>query len=238
MNKRRRVHYALNTSAFICFLLALVLAILLRIFALDEFNEWYAKYTDALLTFENRIQTHGATWQTVVIVLLNFAVKSVLPWFPLSCICVACGVIFQWYEALLINMAGLTILYSIRYFWGRKFGGGNAEKLIEKNDTLHKFIDSNKIGSPMVLFGLRLIPVISVNNVSMLYGTTDMGYIKFILVSLAGFSYKLFSYTLIGRNVFDPASASFIVPLMMLSFLSGVVMLILSGGIGLTKNKK
>ncbi len=237
LSKKRRVRYALNTSAFICFLLALVLAVLLRIFALDEFNEWYGKYTEALVDFENRIQTYGATWQTVVIILLNFALKSVLPWFPISCICVACSVIFKWYQALIVNAAGLAILYSIRYFWGKRFGGGNAEKLIEKNDALHRFIDSHKIGSPVVLFMLRLIPVISVNNTSMLYGTTDIGYIKYILVSLAGFSYKLFSYTLIGRNVFDPASASFIVPLLMLCFLTGVVLLILAQGIGLTKDK-
>jgi hypothetical protein len=43
-----------------------------------------------------------------------------------------------------------------------------------------------------------------------------------------GFSYKLFSYTVIGRNVYDPASASFIVPFVILFIITGFILLFLS----------
>lgn len=223
----------LNTMAFICFLLALVLIVLLRVFRLDTFLEWYARYNDTLLTYEIWMQTYGATWISVLSILVNYALKALIPWFPIPCLCVVSGVLFEWYYALLINIAGMIILFTIKFFWGRKFGGGNAEKILAKYDTAHNFIDSSKLGSRLVLFVLRFVPCVPVNSVSCLYGTTNIPYYKYIVISVLGFTYKLFSYTIIGRNVFDPASASFIVPFILLLIFSGMVLLTLSGAFGI-----
>lgn len=229
MKKEKGIRYTLNASAFFCFLFALALAVLLRIFANEDFLEWYGKYTDTLLSYELWMQTYGASIVSVIFILLNYVVKAVIPWFPISCICVAAGVLFTWYYAILINIAGLIILFTIKFVWGRRFGGGNAEKILARYNSVHEFIDKSKVGSPIVLFVLRIIPIIPINSVSGLYGSTDITYLKFILISLAGFAYKLFSYTLIGRNVFDPASAGFIIPFISLSVVSGIILLFLSG---------
>lgn len=238
MNKEQKRSYALNFAAFICFTLALVLIVLLRLFQYDSVVQWYNKYTDTLNNFEANIQAYGATWVSVGIILLNFLVKSIIPWFPISCICVASGVLFKWYYALAINIAGLVLLFTIRFFWGRRFGGGNAEKILSKYDRAHNFIDSSKFGSSVVLFSLRLFPFLPINAVSQLYGTTGISYIKYLLVSLCGFSYKLFSYTIIGRNVYDPMSAKFIVPLILLFMFSGLALLALNGVFNITSFKK
>lgn len=228
---------ALNVAAFVCFIFALVLIILLRLFQIDSVVLWYNKYTDTLAAYELWVQQNGATWTSVIIILANFAIKAVIPWFPISCIMVAAGVLFKWYFAVLINIAGLIILFTIKYFWGKRFGGGNAEKILAKYDKAHTFIDKGKLGSTAVLFTVRLFPCLPINSVSQLYGTTDIEYIKYIMISLAGFSYKIFSYTLIGRKVYDPMSASFIVPLIALLLLSGLVLLSLNGVISITSFK-
>ena len=49
---------------------------------------------------------------------------------------------------------------------------------------------------------------------------------KFILLSVSGYLPKIISYTIIGRNAFNPFSASFIIPVMISSFLSGTGLLI------------
>ncbi len=229
MNKSKSRVYMLNTMAFVCFLLALALIILLRVFRLEGFLEWYNRYNSTLESYEIWMQTYGATWISVVSILVNFALKALIPWFPIPCLCVVSGVLFEWYYALLINLAGMIILFTIRFFWGRKFGGGNAEKILAKYDTAHSFIDSSKLGSRLVLFMLRFVPCMPVNSVSCLYGTTYISFWQYILISVFGFTYKLFSYTVIGRNVFDPASASFIVPFILLLIFSGMVLLFLSG---------
>lgn len=233
MKKRKSKTYAINTMAFICFLLALALIILLRIFSLDSFTQWYSKYVDALAEFEVWMQTYGATFTSVFLILLNFFLKAVIPWFPIACMCVASGVLFEWYYALLINIAGMIILFTVKFYWGRRFGGGNAEKILSKYEAAYDFIDKSRLGSGVVLFFLRFVPCFPVNSVSTLYGSTDISYGRYIVISLIGCFYKMFSYTTIGRNVFDPASASFILPLILLLIFSGMMLLSLSGALQL-----
>ncbi len=238
MKKRRSKTYAINTMAFICFVLALALIVLLRIFSNDSFTIWYSKYVDTLASFEVWMQTYGATLTSVFLILLNFLLKAVIPWFPIACMCVASGLLFEWYYALLINLAGMIILFTVKFYWGRRFGGGNAEKILSRYETAYEFIDKSRLGSGVVLFFLRFVPCMPVNSVSSLYGSTDISYGRYLAVSVAGCFYKLFSYTTIGRNVYDPASASFIVPLILLLIFSGMMLLSLSGALQLRNLKK
>ncbi len=238
MNKNKKFYNSFTVGAFFCFLFALVLAVLLRIFHLEEFNIWYGKYTQTLLSYENWIQTYGPSWITVVFVLLNYLVWAAFPWCPVACICLACGVVFEWYIAIAINAVGISIAFTAKYYWGKRFGAGNAEKIISKNQTIYRYVTEHKIGSPVVLFLLRFLPLMPLNKVSTLYGTTDMKLWKFLLISLAGYGHKLITYTIIGYNVFDPASTSFILPIIILSFLSGLVLLLVGEGIGMKSNKR
>ncbi len=239
MNKSKSWSYTFRLLALICFATVLSLLVLLRVFQTEPFLRWYAKYTETLVEFEVWIENYGATPLAVVIILVNYAMKAVMPWFPVSCICVASAVIFKWYEALIINIVGLSILFALKFAWGKHFGGGNAEKLLMKYDFLYKLVDESKFGSGVVLFFSRLLPSIPINSVSCLYGATDMPLWKFIVISIAGFLYKAVSYIIIGRNVFDPASASFIVPFIPLILFSGIIFLSLSGAIeGGNKKRK
>lgn len=226
--------YMLNTAAFFCFLLVLVLLVLLRVFKTESFLAWYSRYTHTLAEYEVWLQNWGATFLSVLIILVNYILKALIPWFPISCICVASALVFKWYEAVLINILGLAILFTIKFYWGRKFGGGNAEKILAKYDTAHNFIDSSKLGSGVVLGFLRFVPFVPINSVSCLYGTTNISYSRYLCISVFGYLYRLMSYITIGRNVFDPASASFIVPLIILLFFSGMVLLCLSGAVTIT----
>ncbi len=231
MNKSKKTRFSLNFASLICFLAALALIVLLRVFKDEKFLLWYGRFTDTLMYYELWMQTYGATWISALLIIVNYALKALIPWFPISCICVVSGVLFKWYWAILINIIGLSILYAMKFYWGRYFGAGNAEKIISHYGNAKNFIDSGDVGSNVVLFTLRLSPLIPVNSVSALYGTTDITFWKFWVVSIVGFSYKLFSYTIIGRNVFNPASASFIVPFIILLLFSGFVLLVLSGAL-------
>ena len=231
LKRKNSSAYVLNFSSFICFLVALILIILLRVFNQPEFLSWYGRYIETLARYELYLQTYGSTFVSVVILLVNFALKAFVPWFPVSCICVVSSLLFKWYFALAINFSGLAILYTIKFIKGRRNGAGNTEKLLEKYDKAHNFIDNNESGSSAVLFVLRLIPLMPMNSVSSLYGTTNISYSLYIVISLFGSAYKVISYTIIGRGVFDPASAGFIVPIILLFMFSGTVLLILSGAV-------
>lgn len=224
--------------SLICFSTVLALLFLLRLFKTEQFLEWYNRYTNTLVEFELWLENRGATPLSVVLILLNYALKAVIPWFPVSCICVASAVLFKWYQALLINLAGLAILFSLKFYWGRARGAGNAGKLLERYDWMSKAIEEKEVSSGVILFFARLLPSVPINSVSCLYGSTEMPVGKFLLISETGFLFKAISYIIIGRNVFDPASASFVVPFIPLILFSGLVFLSLGGAFGNYKNKQ
>lgn len=230
--------HTLRFMSLLCFLFVLALLFLLRLFNTDSFLGWYSRYTDTLTEFEVWLENYGATPLAVVIILFNYALKAVIPWFPVSCICVASAVLFKWYYALAINLAGLAVLFILKFLWGRTNGGGNAEKLLSKYDAAHRLVDECKLGSDVVLFFSRLIPSIPINSVSCIYGTTGIHLGKFLLISELGFLPKAVSYIIIGRNVFDPASASFVVPFIPLILFSGMVFLSLGNAVGKNEEKK
>ncbi len=238
LKKERSLAYTFRFMSFICFLTVFALLFLLRLFSTDTFTGWYNGYTSTLERFEISIETYGATPLAVFIILLNYLLKGVIPWFPISCICVASAVIFKWYEALLINLVGISLLFMLKFYRGKTHGGGNAEKILRRYDRAQKLVEEGKHGSGIVLFFTRLLPSIPINAVSCLYGTTDMPVWKFVLISDLGILYKLATYIIIGRNVFDPASASFVVPFIPHILLSGIIFLSLGGVIDEIKKKK
>ena len=224
-----------NVLAFFNFAVAAALVVLLRFFETEEFIRWYGQYISALDRYEKWIETYGATVITVIIILLNYFIKAYVPWFPISCLCVASAVIFRWYIAAGINIAGLCIFFTVRFLKGRRHGGGKAEKLLEKYNKPHDFIESGKAGSKAVLFFARLVPGVPLGAVSVFYGSTKIPYGEYLFVSLVGVSYKLFSYITIGRHVFDPASISFVGPFIPLLIFAGFVLLSI-GGVRFYKN--
>lgn len=225
---------ALNIASAVCFLIAILLIVLLRLLKIDSISQWYGKYTDSLMRFEQNIENMDNRWLAILVIELNFVIKAIIPWLPISFLCVISGAMFKWYIAIPINLLGLWILFTVKYYWGRSIGGGNVHKFIARYEKVYDIIKNDKVGRPLILFGSRLIPCVPINSISQIYGAIDYEYWKYILISLAGFSYKLFSYTVIGRNVYDPLSTSFILPFIPLFLVSSVGLLILNGAITVT----
>ncbi len=236
MKKKTSSRFFLLAAA-LSFAVAIALVVLLWFISTQEFLGWYSRYNSTLESYELWIETHGATLITVVIILANYFIKSYLPWFPVSCLCVASAVIFKWYIAAAINIVGLIIFFTVKFKKGRKHGGGKAEKLLEKYRKPHDLIESGKMGSRAILFFARLLPGVPLGAVSVFYGSTEITYGQYVAVSVAGIIYKLFTYITIGRHVFDPASVSFIGPFIPLFIIMGFVMLSISGVSYATRKK-
>ena len=233
-NKEKVRNRVINIIAVIFFVLSVSLFVIHRLLSVDSIAHWYSKYTGVLMDFDNRVEAIDNSWLVILAIEANFFLKAVIPWIPISCICVMSGVVFKWPVALTINIVGLTMLYSIKYLWGKRLGGGNAEKILTKYEKAYTFVDNNKIGSPILLFFFRLIPCLPLNSVSQLYGSLEFEYWKFIIISIVGSSYKLFSYTIIGRNVYDPLSGKFLLPLAFLFLFSSITIFAVNSAINVT----
>ncbi len=217
----------MTTSAVVMIAISFALFVFLLFLQFTNIKIWYDKYQVLLDNLELRVAALGGKWVIVISVFLLFSLKAVLPIpvFPISCVCVISSMVFNTLLSLLINIAGFVFLFAIRYHIG---DGENSlpNKLLKSYDEIRRFLKLDSHGNPWVLLICRAIPLFPINTVSSVYGGIRYDFKKFIFISLLGFFPKILTYTIIGRNAFNPFSASFIVPLMLSFLFSGVGLLV------------
>ena len=229
MKKTKKEKKYLLFGGLILIALSVAVGVLLFSLQYDELWRWYAQTQQKLLELEEYIAHLDKVWQFFGAVMVLFAIKSFFPIYPTSTVCFLSGIVLPVYIAIPVNILGFTVLITVRYFFGRRFGAGGAWKVICKTEKLKKLIRQDGRGNPALLIALRLIPGMPVNSISGIYGSFNFGYGKFILLSVIGFLPKLISFTLVGRNVYDPLSAGFLLPIMILLLITGICLLSVNG---------
>lgn len=229
LKKRKKQKKYLLFGGLILIALSVAVGVLLFLLQHEELWRWYAQVQQKLVELEEFIAHLDKAWQFFGAVMLLFAVKSFFPIYATSTVCFLSGVVLPVYIAIPVNILGFIVLITIRYFWGMRFGAGGAWKMISKTDKLRSLIQQDGKGNPALLIALRLIPGVPINSISGIYGSFNFGYGKFVLLSVIGFMPKLISFTLVGRNVYDPLSAGFLLPIMILLFLTGISLLSVNG---------
>jgi len=165
---------------------------------------WYAGVQDFLFEIEMKIASIKDIWLFVFVVILLYLLKSFFPGLAVSALCMISGIVFPVWEALSLNVTGLLILFSVKYFIGHRFGGGRAVRLIQKNDKVRAVFEHSGKGNPWLLLVFRTIPSFPLNGVSRLYGGMGFRYGRFLLLSLLGYAPRLVSFTFTGNTAFDP----------------------------------
>lgn len=229
MRKREKQKKYLLFGGLILIALGVAVGALLISLQHEELWRWYASTQQKLLELEEYIAHLDKAWQFFGAVMLLFAVKSFIPIYPTATVCFLSGIVLPIYAAIPVNILGFVVLITVRYFCGMRFGAGGAWRVICKNDKLRKLIRQDGRGNPSLLIALRLVPGMPVNSISGIYGSFDFGYWRFVLLSVIGFLPKLISFTLVGRNVYDPLSAGFLLPVMILLLATGFSLLSVNG---------
>lgn len=228
MSKDKIIRSALRFGAAVCFILSALLIIWSVVSKITFLEEKYVEYLNWLSDFERNVAGIGSKWLIVLVVMLLYFVRTAFPIYPISIICVATALVFNTPSAFVLNIMGVSILFSVKYFMGVNSGGGGAQKLIRKISIARKIVESEGQGNPWVLLACRILPCISVNAVSQLYGAMHFPYWKYMLISVFAYLPKMASYIIIGRNVTNPFSLKLSIPLLVLSVVSGITMISLS----------
>lgn len=203
--------------------------ILMFLLRFDNLWRWYDIIENNLAELERYISEIPQKGLFVLAILLLFFIKCFVPIYPTSTVCFLTGVVLPVYLAVPVNLAGLCVMMTFKYFWGYRFGGGMAWKMITRFDGLRKLIEQDGKGNPWLLIGLRFVPGVPVNAVSTIYGSMKSDFFNFLVLSAAGFLPRLISFTIVGRNVFDPLSVGFLLPVMLISLLTGFTLLSVNG---------
>ncbi len=208
---------------------ALLIEALMISLRYEQLWTWYTGLREMLIELENRITSLDRSFEFIIVIMLLFFIKAFFPIYTTSTVCLITGIVFPLYVAIPINIIGIGLQFTIKYFWGEHFGAGYAWKLLMKNESLKNALKSGGNGNPALLFAIRVIPFVPINLVSSIYGSFSFGYLKFMLISLLGFLPRLISFTVAGTNMFDPLSIGFLLPIMLICLLTGITCLSANG---------
>lgn len=220
----------LKILSVVSIILAIVFFVLIFVSQSDKIQLWYKTYQDALTLAETKVEEMTDKGLVLFVILFLFLFKAVFPiyLYPLPALCAVTSTVFPAYFSIPINVLGLIVLYSIKYYWGARVRGMDVNLILKRNETVRYFIEKDGRGNPWLLPLFRFIPGIPINLVSKLYGAMHFKYRDFILLSLAGYSPLLIFYTFIGRNVFNPLSTAFLLPFVLMFTLVGIATFTLS----------
>lgn len=190
----------LLTALRICSLAVMLILILVFALGMDEISvESVLNYTP-----ENRIAA-------ALVLILFYALKSLTAVFPVIVLQVASGVIFSPAAALLVNVVGMAVEMTVPYFLGRFAGAGQMERIINKYPRLKPLSDLPRGNVWFASYIMRILGFLPVDIVSMLCGSLNVNYFKYIIGSSAGVFPGLVAVTIIGSSIMDPTSPAFII---------------------------
>lgn len=205
---------------------------------LSNVEQKYIGFRQKMIDLESKVARYGNFGYKVLVIIFLFLLKGFLPLVPISATCLLSGAILPFPLAFFVNIVGLSGLMTIKYWLGKKLGGGNIEKILKRYPEILALLERDGSGNPWLLFIFRLVPSFPVNPISQLYGSMGYEFNKYLLISLAGFLLKIVSFTVIGSNVYDPLSSAFIVPIIIILFISGISMLLVNLIISLTNKSE
>lgn len=221
--KRSRVLRGLGVSFFIGAIAMMVLMFLLMTpqiqLQIAHINDWFVRIELFIAEFDKLM--------AVAVILFFFLVKTFTGLIPFSVLFIGTGLVFSPLIAVVINAIGFGLMVSIKFLWGRRFGGGGLHRFLLKYDNLSRFMDFHGKGNKWMLVILRFVPVASAGTVSRAYGATDMRYTPFVLLSVLGFLPKLITWSIIGCNVYNPFTPAFMTPFIVIMIISGTSLLLL-----------
>ncbi|MBP3448441.1 MAG: TVP38/TMEM64 family protein [Clostridia bacterium] len=163
--------------------------------------------------------THGNIWFEMVIVLLIYAVKSVLFFIPIAFCYILTGNLFPPIYSILLNVVGVSLTLTLTFYIGKGLGRDFVEKIIRRSEKAKKFME-NTDKSNATLFALRASGIFPVELISLVCGCTGYGYWSFLGLSLLAMVPTLIPFSVMGEALKDPLSKEFILP-----FLIALVMM-------------
>lgn len=236
-HKKSNRRKLLNFLGCVLLILALALFCVALLFQEPTFLARYDELMRRLSEFEYAVATLPYRGLVIVAILLVYLAKSVIP-IPISAVCVIAGIAFPLPYAVLINIVGFLILSVIKYLWGKHIGGGFVHKLLLKSEEVERVLEkADDKAKGALLVGFRLVPSFPINTISQVYGAMEYNFKWYLLLSAAGFFPKLVSYSIIGRNVFDPFSMAFVMPFVILFTISGVSLFVVNKMIDIYNNR-
>lgn len=132
-----------------------------------------------------------------------YLVKSVLFIIPAMLIYVSIGMAFPPVTACLISLVGIILEVTVTYFLGVFLGGPYVNKLLSKTKPGKKVLDMKLNENFPTLLVIRALPVFPIDFVSLFWGASRCGFIKYFAASVIGIMPRVVLFTIIGDSIYE-----------------------------------
>lgn len=227
MKKSKR--HQTNLISLIIIIVTVVLAVFLSVclyrqasleVRFDAIISWLGKVERAVAGLDTHIEI-------LICIFALYIAKCQLP-IPMSVLCVISGMVFPLHTAVLINVIFTLFFFIVKYIEGHWIGGGWAMMILNIRQArfIKNWVQFKGSGNPYILLVSRFVPSIPLGMVSKLYGSMHYDFVYYVCLSIIGFMPRLFIYTKIGAELYNPFSKQFITLLLIIVFFTGITCLI------------
>lgn len=146
----------------------------------------------------------------VIVILLLYALMSLTVVFPLAILFLASGIIFPTWIAILINILGLAITFTIPYWIGRYFGDEAIEEIYNrfpKVKEVTKYQNSNVF---FACFITRVVGFLPGDIVSIYFGACKTKFPVYLLGGISGCLLSIITTTILGEKLNNPFTKEFL----------------------------
>ncbi len=234
VKKQKTISRILLVSAVFSFCVAAVLVVILCLLQIDSVREKYDEYLFVLQDFEMRVAALQSRWLIFVVIFLLFLLRSLSMMYPYPMIFIITAMVFPPYQSFFINLFGMAFTFAFRYYTGYEMGEGTINFALKKYPHILNAVDEGGKANPIILLALRMVPSLPINTISHFYGSLEYPFLRYMLVSVGAYIPKLISYSFIGKNVYDPFSAEFFIPMIALLVFTGICLFVLRAFLGIS----
>lgn len=164
------------------------------------------------ITIENIVNfTPSNLWLAALVFMALYAVKSLTAVVYVKLLYVAAGLVFPLPTAIIVNIIGSLVEFSLPYILGRAGGRGMADATVKRYPKLGRLSALRQRSNFWFATFVRAVGLFPIDPVSMYFGACGMPYFDFLLGSTAGILPIMLVATIIGTAADEPGSPGFIV---------------------------
>lgn len=184
------------------------------------------------------VEASASTAIAVATIIGIYFVKSVLFIIPASLIYISVGMAFTTWQAIAINFAGIVLEVCATYLLGLFLGGDYVNNLLSKNKAGRKILEKKFNNSFPVLFGIRVLPVFPIDFVSLFWGASKCGFIRYFFASILGIMPRVILFTILGDGIYDYIPIHLLVKIIICLIPIGVAAYLIKHFVTLKKGEK
>lgn len=165
-----------------------------------------------------------------------YLTKSILFIIPASLIYISIGMAFPPLIASLISLVGIIIEVTVTYFLGLFLGGEYVNKQLEKTKAGKKILSMKLNDSFAALLPIRALPVFPIDFVSLFWGASKCGFLRYFLASVIGIMPRVVLFTILGDGIYDYIPIHLIIKIVIFSIPVGAIIYLIRHFIKLKKS--